>query len=195
MQYRRTYHPGACYFFTVVTHRRYPWFSNPDAVAQLRLAIQQEKARRPFEIDAFVVMPDHLHAVWTLPEGDSDYSMRWRNIKRAFTASIVASQRPVVSASRQHKTSKPSGSGDFGNIEFVMNVILSNILITSITTRSNTEWSAGHSIGRLAVSTVISGRVFCQSIGVLHLCSWMEVLGRNEAFVGLRTACNPTYAA
>ena len=103
MQYRRTYHPGACYFFTVVTHRRYPWFSNPDAVAQLRLAIQQEKARRPFEIDAFVVMLDHLHAVWTLPEGDSDYSMRWRNIKRAITASIVASQRPVVSASRQHK--------------------------------------------------------------------------------------------
>jgi putative transposase len=104
MQYRRVYHPGACYFFTVVTHRRYPWFNHPEAVAQLRLAIQQEKARRPFEIDAFVVMPDHLHAVWTLPENDSDYSIRWRNIKRAFTASIDESQRPIVSASRQHKS-------------------------------------------------------------------------------------------
>jgi putative transposase len=104
MQYRRIYHPGACYFFTVVTHRRYPWFNHPEAVTQLRLAIQQEKARRPFEIDAFVVMPDHLHAVWTLPEDDSDYSIRWRNIKRAFTASIAESQRPIVSASRQHKS-------------------------------------------------------------------------------------------
>ncbi|OAI19845.1 transposase [Methylomonas koyamae] len=103
MQYRRIYHPGACYFFTLVTHRRYPWFAEPEALEQLRKAIRQEKARRAFAINAFVVMPDHLHAVWTLPDGDSDYSIRWRNIKRAFTASIADSQRPVVSASRQHK--------------------------------------------------------------------------------------------
>ena len=48
-------------------------------------------------------MPDHIHAIWTLPPGDADYSMRWRNIKRAFTATIPPEQRPYVFNSRRHK--------------------------------------------------------------------------------------------
>ena len=59
--------------------------------------------RRPFIIDAIVIMPDHIHSLWTLPKGDVDYSIRWRNIKRTFTQHIAPEQRPAVFASRQHK--------------------------------------------------------------------------------------------
>ena len=103
MQYRRDYTAGATYFFTVLTYRRVPLFSQAEAVAALRTAIREEKARRPFSIDAIVIMPDHIHAIWTLPPEDSDYSMRWRNIKRAFTATIPTANRPAVFASRQRK--------------------------------------------------------------------------------------------
>ncbi len=86
--------PGGTYFFTVVTFWRWPWFNDVRYVAHLRQAFADEKARRPFEINAIVVMPDHLHTLWTLPEGDSDYSTRWRNIKRGFTAKVPAEDPP-----------------------------------------------------------------------------------------------------
>ncbi|MGH8498068.1 MAG: REP-associated tyrosine transposase [Methylococcales bacterium] len=103
MQYRRDYTLGATYFFTAITFRRIPLFNPSEAVAGLRTAFLEEMARRPFFIDAIVIMPDHIHTLWTLPPDDADYSMRWRNIKRTFTATIAAEQRPVVSGSRQRK--------------------------------------------------------------------------------------------
>jgi len=54
----------------------------------VRAAIRGEMARRPFYIDTIVIMPKHIHAIWTLPPNDADYSIRWRNIKRSFTAII-----------------------------------------------------------------------------------------------------------
>jgi putative transposase len=53
-------------------------------VDSLRNAMRHERARRPFTVDAMVVLRDHVHAVWTLPSGDSDYSGRWRSIKSGF---------------------------------------------------------------------------------------------------------------
>jgi putative transposase len=103
MRYRRDYTEGATYFFTVVTFRRIRLFNRPEAVAYLRTAFREEMMRRPFHIDAIVIMPDHLHTVWTLPPNDADYSIRWRNIKRSFTARIPPHQRPAVFASRRHK--------------------------------------------------------------------------------------------
>lgn len=103
MRYRRDYTAGATYFFTVVVFRRKPLFADPVRVAQLRAAFQAEMARRPFYIDAMVVMPDHLHAIWTMPPGDSKYSIRWRNIKRSLTWAIEPENRPTASARRRHK--------------------------------------------------------------------------------------------
>ena len=103
MQYRRDYTQGASYFFTVVTFRRVKFLQSVEAVNFMRQAFKDEMTRRPFIIDAIVIMPDHIHSVWTLPDGDADYSMRWRNIKRAFTQHITPEQRPAVYASRQHK--------------------------------------------------------------------------------------------
>jgi putative transposase len=59
-----------------------------DHIDDLRQAVAQTRAERPFVIDAFVVLPDHLHAIWTLPEGDADYSVRWGAIKARFTRSL-----------------------------------------------------------------------------------------------------------
>ena len=103
MQYRRDYTPGASYFFTLVTFCRKPLFDQPESVADLRRAFSEEMARRPFFIDAIVIMPDHIHAIWTLPLNDADYSIRWRNIKRTFTLTIPQDKRPKVSGSRQRK--------------------------------------------------------------------------------------------
>jgi putative transposase len=103
MQYRRDYTLGATYFFTVVTFRRLPLLGSQEAVAFLREAIRSEKIRRPFEIDAMVILPDHLHAIWTLPPDDADYSIRWRNIKRSFTQQMAVEDRPVVRGSRCRK--------------------------------------------------------------------------------------------
>lgn len=103
MQYRRDYSQGAAYFFTVVTFMRQPLFNRPQSVESLRIATRLEMERRPFVIDAIVIMPDHIHAIWTLPTDDADYSIRWRNIKRAFTAGIPEHQRPNAHGSRQRK--------------------------------------------------------------------------------------------
>lgn len=78
---------GGTYFFTVTLLDR----SSDLLVTQvelLRNAVREARAVRPFRIDAWVVLPDHMHCVWTLPEGDSDYSTRWKNIKAAFSRSL-----------------------------------------------------------------------------------------------------------
>jgi putative transposase len=81
-RYRRARSAGACYFFTVVTYRRQPILCD-DAVRQaLRDILIRVRETRPFTIDAWVLLPDHLHCIRTLPSGAADYSMRWNRIKR-----------------------------------------------------------------------------------------------------------------
>ncbi len=79
--------PGACVFFTVNLVDR-----GADTLVRhvglLRQAVAVTRAKRPFAIDAWVVLPDHMHCVWTLPEGDSDYSGRMSEIKARFTREL-----------------------------------------------------------------------------------------------------------
>ena len=82
-RYRRASGTGMTYFFTVVTYRRQPILCDDAIRAALRDAIKTVRATRPFVIDAWVLLPDHLHCLWTLPEGDADFSTRWMKIKRA----------------------------------------------------------------------------------------------------------------
>ena len=88
--YRRAYVPGGSYFFTVVTERRQPVLTNADVRMALRDAIAIVRETLPFQIDGWILLPDHLHAIWTLPEGDADFSSRWRLIKRHVTRSCGA---------------------------------------------------------------------------------------------------------
>jgi len=89
VRYRRNYVPGGTYFFTVtLADRRSTMLV--DRVDALRGAFRAAKAAAPFGIDAIVVLPDHLHAVLCLPEGDADYPNRWRRIKGYFTSAVIA---------------------------------------------------------------------------------------------------------
>ena len=85
MRYRRSFQPGGSFFFTVVTAHRRPIFASADAIAMLREAFRVVRKARPFDIDAIVVLPDHLHCIWTLPDGDADFMTRWRLIKTWFS--------------------------------------------------------------------------------------------------------------
>jgi putative transposase len=85
MEYRRRFVLNGSYFFTVVTQDRNPVFLEKAAVDLLRQAFRHVMNKRPFIIDAIVIMPDHLHCIWTLPENDCDYPTRWRLIKTYFT--------------------------------------------------------------------------------------------------------------
>ena len=85
--YRRAFVPGGCWFFTVnLLDRRRRLLT--DHIDALREAMRRTQRRHPFTIDAMVVLPDHIHTVWTLPEGEADFSLRWRLIKIEFAKAV-----------------------------------------------------------------------------------------------------------
>jgi putative transposase len=83
--YRRAAVAGGSYFFTLVTYRRRRVLCNEDIRSALREAIRSVRAEHPFAIDAWVLLPDHVLCIWTLPVGDDDYPARWAKIKRFVT--------------------------------------------------------------------------------------------------------------
>lgn len=100
--YRRV-REGNTFFFTVVTYSRQPILCLEESRIALGEIIKETRAKMPFGIDAWVLMPDHLHCIWTLPAGDSDYSRRWGLIKAAYTKRVgktVTGNVQAVSASR-----------------------------------------------------------------------------------------------
>ncbi len=81
---------GRTFFFTLVADERRPILTTELGRACLNAAIVEVRSTRPFELTAIALLPDHLHAVWTLPEGDADYSTRWKAIKADFTRRWLA---------------------------------------------------------------------------------------------------------
>jgi putative transposase len=81
-EYRRIKAKGGTYFFTVNTHLRQPRLTEENVRMALREGIQRARQTLPFKIEAWVLLPDHLHALWTLPLDDDNYSARWAIIKR-----------------------------------------------------------------------------------------------------------------
>jgi len=94
--YRRHRVPGGTYFFTVNLYDR-----RSDLLTRnidiLREAVRKVRVQAPFHIDAWVVLPDHLHCVWTLPDEDVDFSGRWQAIKTAFSKHIPPGEFRSVS--------------------------------------------------------------------------------------------------
>lgn len=85
--YRRNFIPGGTYFFTVTLQDRQSTLLTQH-IEQLRHAFQKARKDRPFQIEAIVILPEHLHTIWTLPENNTDYPGRWRIIKSQFTRNI-----------------------------------------------------------------------------------------------------------
>jgi len=101
--YRRNFIPGGCFFFTVnLADRRLRLLI--EHVDALRSAFREARQRHPFTIDAVVVLSDHLHAIWTLPEGDRDFATRWRLVKSTFSRNFAVGE--PISASRAAKSER-----------------------------------------------------------------------------------------
>ena len=99
--YRRVRLEGGVFFFTVVTYQRQPILNTELGVKCLRNAWRKTNATMPFRVEAVCVLPDHLHTIWSLPEGDDDYSTRWRKLKGVFS-------REYRAGGGSHGEAKPS---------------------------------------------------------------------------------------
>jgi putative transposase len=104
-RYLRYFVPGAMYFFTVVTHQRRGILATDLGRACLHNALETIRTRWPFDLTAIVLLPDHLHTVWTMPLGDAHYPRRWRRLKEEFTEAFLqgGGQEGTVSASRRKR--------------------------------------------------------------------------------------------
>lgn len=100
--YRRPKLSGVPIFFTVALADR-----RSDLLVReidlLRQAVRVTKTERPFDIDAWVVLPDHMHCVWRLPKGDTDYPTRWRLIKSRFSREVPLGQVRASHVKRQER--------------------------------------------------------------------------------------------
>ena len=100
--YRRARVPGATYFFTVNLRDR-----KSDLLIReidlLRETVRATKARHPFHIDAWVVLPEHMHCMWTLPPGDADFALRWKIIKFAFAKRVPLTEARTVNQQRRRE--------------------------------------------------------------------------------------------
>jgi REP-associated tyrosine transposase len=108
--YRRWYVPGGSYFFTIVTHRRQGLLGTPESVERLRAALRSVQSQWPFDVVAAVVLPDHMHFIWTLPPGDAGYSRRIGRMKALFSSrrDSQSADLALVSASRRkHREREP----------------------------------------------------------------------------------------
>src|SRR5580704_6884082 len=117
--YRRAFVPGGCWFFTAnLLDRRSRLLT--EQIDSLRDAIAQTRRRHPFHIDAFVVLPDHIHAIWTLPPGDTDFPLRWRLIKSAFARSLPKTEwldpRAPLARRAGHLATSVLGAPDQGRV-------------------------------------------------------------------------------
>lgn len=99
--YRRPHQPGATWFFTANLAERNGNHLLTEQIQLLRETVAKVKARHPFQIEAMVVLPDHLHAIWTLPAGDTRIGMRWGLIKSAFARRLPRGE--PRSTSRKHR--------------------------------------------------------------------------------------------
>jgi putative transposase len=96
--YRDNRVPGGTFFFTVRLLDRDSTLLT-DHFSAFGEAMRQARIRKPFHVDAWVVLPNHAHAIWTLPPGDHDCASRWRAVKIAFSKAL-------------HKACLPGGTGD-----------------------------------------------------------------------------------
>ena len=101
--FRRYHVAGGTFFFTVITARRARLFGDEEACRWLGECFREERQARPFRVEAIVLLPDHLHAIWTLPRGDSDYSTRWSAIKSAFTRRWLRAEGAEQAVPRGHR--------------------------------------------------------------------------------------------
>ncbi len=112
--YRHNRVPGQTYFFTVRLLDRHSTLLT-DHISAFGEAIRQARTRKPFHVDAWVALPDHAHAIWTLPPGDADCASRWRAVKIAFSKALSKASRSATAGGgiwQRHYLDFPISSDD-----------------------------------------------------------------------------------
>lgn len=155
---------NATWFFTVNLATRQNNHLLVEQINALRLAFRYIKDRRPFIINAVVIMPDHLHCIWTLPAGDTDFSTRWNLLKGHFSRPIDKGER--ISQSRISKRERGIWQRRFWAHLITDQDDFNNIFIGI---PLNTVMSAKYQSGLIRVFTVMYSRAFIQAIGDMQV--------------------------
>ena len=159
--YRRNFLLGGSYFFTVnLADRRLGLLV--ENIGLLRAAFRSVRERHSFTIDAALVLPDHLHMIWIMPDRDADFALRWRLIKSAFTGCPAAKRSPVAEAP---KASAEFGSDDIGSTRCATKMILPAISITFTSTRQTRARSTGGGVGTFLISPLGPARGLSRRLG------------------------------
>jgi REP element-mobilizing transposase RayT len=143
VNYRRNFVPGGMYFFTVTLANRKSKIL-VDHVDLMRNAIRVARQERPSVIDAIVILPDHLHAIFMLPPDDSDFSGRWRRIKGHFSSALIDASAELK---RRRTVVWRFGSGGSGSTPSATKEIFRGTSITFISIRSSMRWCSACAIG------------------------------------------------
>ena len=116
IDYRNNRVPGGTFFFTVRLLQRGSTLLT-DHISAFGEAMRLARVRKPFHVDAWTVLPDHAHAMWTLPPGDHDCSSRWRAVKIAFSKalrkSLVTSSPDGAIWERQYQEFRVADDADY----------------------------------------------------------------------------------
>jgi REP element-mobilizing transposase RayT len=159
--YRRNFVPGGTYFFTVtLTDRRS--FVLVDHVDALGESFRAARRERPFTVDAIVVLPDHLHAIFTLPAGDANFSGRWQRIKGHFSSHMIAAAAHSEPIGTGNMRSGKDGSGSTPSATTKTTRVTST---TFISIRSSTVWYRVSATGRIRRFIATSGREYWPTTG------------------------------
>ena len=125
--------------------------------------VRETRKHWPFHIDAWVVLPDHLHCVWTLPDGDDDNSNRWRLIKQGFSKALPMTERR--SAVRIARGERGTSNAVFGIMSSGMMEIMPRMSIIAISTRLNMVWLGECPTGLIQASIDMWNGAFIHWIG------------------------------
>ena len=145
VRYRRNLVPSATFFFTVaLADRRSTGLI--DHISTLRLAFRKARSERPFGIDAIVILPHHLHAIFTLPESDADFAHRWRRIKTVFTQGVLCAGEAL---GRRDGQAAAYGKGASGSAPSATTPTSASTSIIFTTTRPSMDWRRARRTGRI----------------------------------------------
>ena len=161
-RYVRAKIAGGTFFFTVAIADRSDDLLVRE-IDRLRDSYRMVQERRPFETIAICILPDHLHALWTLPDDDADFSTRWNLIKGSSHTDMAASRGVRRAVSRSAR--KDSGSVAIGSTPFATSWIWRATLITSTSIRCGTSSCRALAIGRTAASIAMSRAATCPRTG------------------------------
>ena len=145
VRYRRNLIEGGAFFFTVTLADRRS-MALVEHIDALREAFRTARSELPFAIEAIVILPDHLHAILTLPEGNADFPGRWRRIKGHFSSRLIADGVPI----KRHANGELAlWQRRYWSTPSVTTAILPGMPITFISTRSGMGWYRACGIGRI----------------------------------------------